>query len=186
VCGSPIVLVPKKYGTWRMCIDFQTLNNITINNRYPLPRIDYFLDQLGNGVYFTKIYLRNGYHQIRIVEGDIWKIAFKKKHGLFQWLVMPFGLCNAHATFMRVINDVFRPFIDDFFIVYLDAILICIRTWEQHIMHVRKGFELSKKDKLYLKMFKCEFGKTSLVYLRYIVGNGQIKIDPSKVEVILN
>jgi hypothetical protein len=184
-CGYPIVLSPKKDGTWRMCIDFRALNKMTVKNRYSLPRIDDVLDQLKNVVYFTKLDLRSGYHWIRIAEGGIWKTAFKTKQGLFEWLVMPFGLCNTPTTFMRVMNDVFRPYIDDFFIIYLDDILIFSKTWEDHLMHVRKNFELLEKKKLYVKMSKCEFGKTSLVYLGYIVGNGQLKINPAKVEVIV-
>jgi hypothetical protein len=135
--------------------------------------------------YFTKLDLRSGYHHIKIAEGDIWKTSFKTKQGLFEWLVMPFGLCNAPTTFMRVMNDVFIPYIDDFVIVYLDDILIFSRRWEDHIKHVKTVFELLKKEKLYIKMSKCEFGKTSLVYLGYIVGNGQLKIDLTKVEVIV-
>jgi hypothetical protein len=99
-----------------------------VKNHYPLPRIDDLLDQLKNVLYFTKLDLRNGYHHIRNEEGDIWKTAFKTKKGLFEWLVIPFGLCNAPTTFMRVMNDVFRPYIDDFFIVYLDDIFIFSRT----------------------------------------------------------
>ena len=119
-CGSPIMMVPKKDGTWRMCVDYSPLNKITVKNRYPLPRIDDLLDQFKNFVYFTKLDLRSGYNQIRVVEQDAWKYSFKTKHGLFEWLVMSLGICNAPTTFMRVMNDVFRPFLDDFVIVYLD------------------------------------------------------------------
>jgi hypothetical protein len=162
------------------------LNKITVKNRYPLPHIDDLLDQLKNVVYFTKLDLRSGYHQIIVFERDIWKTPFKTKHGLFEWLVMPFGLTNAHATFIRVMNDVFRLFIDDFVIVYLDDIIIFNRTREEHVHHVRKILSVLQKEKLFVKLSKCEFGKISLLYLGYIIGGGELKIDPSKVEVIVN
>ena len=184
-CGSPIVLVPKKDGTWRMCINYRALNKITVNNKYPLPRIDDLLDQLKHVIYFTKLDLRSGYHQIRIAESDIWKTTFKTKHGLYEWLVMPFRLFNAPTTFMRVMSDVFHPIIDDFGIVYLDDFLVFSKSWDNHIIHVKKVFDILRKDKHFVKMSKCEFAKTSLVYLGYVVGNGQLKVDPAKVECIV-
>ena len=127
-CGSPIVLVPNKDGAWCMCVDFQALNKITVSNNYPLPHIYDMLDQLTDIVYFTKLGMRRNYHQIRIVDDDIWKTPFKTKQGLFEWLVMSFGLCNAPATFMIAMNAVLRPILDDIVIVYLDDILIFCKT----------------------------------------------------------
>jgi hypothetical protein len=136
-----------------------------VKNRYPLPRIDVLLDQLKNVVYFTKLDLCSGYHHIRVVEHDAWNTTFKTKHGLFEWLVMSFGLCNAPVTFIHVMNDVFKPFLDDFVIVYLDDILIFIETWDEHVRHVNKVLDTLQRKELCVKFFKCEFGKTALVYL---------------------
>jgi hypothetical protein len=184
--GSSIVMVPKDDGTWKMCVDYHALNKIMVKNRYPLPHIYDLLDQLKNVVYFTKLDLHSGYHQIRVAKHDAWKTAFKSKQGLFEWLVMLFGLCNAPTTFMPVTNDVFTPFLDDFLILYLDDILIFSGTWDEHVRHIKKVLDTLQSEKLYVKFSKCEFGKTALVYLGHIVGGGQLQVDPSNIDVIVN
>jgi hypothetical protein len=140
---------------------------------------------LKNVVYFTKLDLHSGYHQIKVTEHDAWKTTFKTKQGLFEWLVMSFGLCNAPTTFMCVINDVFRPFLDDFVIVYLDDFLVFSGTLDEHVRHVKQVLDTLQREKLYVKLSKCEFGKTTLMYLGHIIGGGQLKIDPSKTDVIV-
>jgi len=122
------------------------LNKIALKNIYPIRKIDYLLDQLQQEKYFTKLDLKSGYHEVRVKEEDTWKIAFKTKQGLYEWLVMPFGLCNAPTIFMGLMNDVLRPFIDSFFIVYLDDILVYSATWEEHMSHLTQVLKTSKRN----------------------------------------
>jgi hypothetical protein len=169
-----------------MCIDYRALNKITQKNWYHVPKIKDLLDQLQHTKYFTKLDLKSGYHQVCIKEEDTYKTAFKTRQGFYEWLVMSFGLiCNALATFMRLMNDVLHPYLDSFVIVYLDYILVYSTTQEEHISHLMQVLETSKKHQLLANLKKCEFTKQYLVYLGYVIGVGDLKIDPMNMEDIM-
>ncbi|GKC33847.1 putative reverse transcriptase domain-containing protein [Tanacetum coccineum] len=184
--GAPVLFVKKKDESFRMCIDYRELNKLTIKNRYPLPRIDDLFDQLQGSQYFSKIDLRSGYHQLRVHEDDIPKTAFRTRYGHFEFTMMPFGLKNASAVFMNLMNRVCRPYLDKFIIVFIDVILIYSRTREEHEMHLGLVLELLKKEELYAKFSKCEFWLQEVQFLGHVIHDDGIHVDPIKIEAVKN
>ena len=183
--GSPVLFTPKKDGSLRMCIDYRALNKQTIKNQVPLPRIDEVWDQVGGSKYFSTIDLRSGYHQIRIKDSDIEKTAFRTRYGQFEYLVTPFGLTGAPGCFQTLMNNIFRPYLDNFILVYLDDILIYSKTEEDHLDHVQIVLDLLRKHKLYGKLSKCKFMKDSIEYLGHVITREGIKVNPKKVESVM-
>jgi hypothetical protein len=184
--ASSVVLVKKKDGTMRMCIDYRALNKKTIKNRYPIPRIDELLDELHGVVYFTKIDLRSGYHQIKMREQDVPKTAFRCHYGHYEFLVMPFGLTNAPTTFQSCMNHVFNKQLRKFLLVFFDDLLIYSKTWEEHLQHVEQILAIMEGKSLYAKESKCEFGMTEVLYLGHIIGVKGVQVHQEKIQAILD
>ncbi|GJP75885.1 hypothetical protein CLOP_g6290, partial [Closterium sp. NIES-67] len=180
----PILFTPKPDGSLRMCIDYRALNKQTIKNKYPIPRIDDLLDQLRGATVFSKLDLRSGYWQIRMADNSIHKIAFRTRYGSYDYLVMPFGLTNAPATFQAEMNHILRPLLDECVVMYLDDILIYSRDMKQHAEHLRRVFEILRREQFYVKMSKSEFALEKVHFLGHIVSAQGVHVDPKKVEAV--
>ena len=183
--GAPVLFVKKKDGKLRLCIDYRQLNKLTVKNKYLLPRIDDLFDQLKGASIFSKIDLRSGYHQLRIKDVDVHKTAFRTQYGHYEFLVMPFGLTNAPAAFIDLMNRVFRPYVDQFVVVFIDDILVYSNDQESHDTHLRVVLETLRKEQLYAKLSKCEFWRNEGSFLGHIVSKEGIRVDPKKIEVVI-
>ncbi len=195
--GAPLLFVLKKGGELRMVIDYRALNEVTIKNRFPLPRIDDLFDKLQGSQYFTSLDAAFGFHQILLQESDRPKTAFRTPFGHYQFRVLPFGLTNAPATLQSVMNRIFEhpkfladgkvnplAAISDFVLVFIDDILIFSKTAEEHIEHVRIVMDILRQHSILIKMSKCSWGQTELPYLGHIVSKDGIKVDPKKTEAV--
>ena len=182
--GAPILFAPKKDGKLRLCVDYRGLNKVTRKNRYPIPLINEIIDRVVGAKIYTKLDLRNAYHRIRIRKGDEWKTAFRTRYGHFEYLVMPFGLANALATFQAYINRAMAGLLDVTCVVYLDDILIYSCDLTEHTWHVKEVLERLRRYSLYVKLSKCQFSVTQTDFLGYILHPGGIAMEVSRVKTI--
>ena len=184
--AAPVLFARKKDSgndpaKLRFCIDYRGLNNVTVDDRYPLPVAETLFRRL-NAKVFSKIDLRNGYYQVKIKEEDIPKTAFITRYGLFEFTVMPFGLKNAPATFMKLMNEIFKDYSDDFVVVYLDDILVFSKNEEEHAEHLRLVLERLRTQKLFAKISKCSFFQHEIEFLGHLVSGDGLRMLDDKVE----
>jgi transposase InsO family protein len=185
--GCPVLFVKKRDSTVpRLVSDYRPLNAVTVKNKYPIPRINDLLDQLAGATVFSKMDLRSGYHQIKIREQDIPKTAFVTRYGSYEYTVMSFGLTNAPATFMRLMNSVFMDYLDKFVVIYIDDILVYSKTDEEHAEHLRLILTRLREHRLYAKFSKCEFWLDNLVFLGHVISASGVAVVPDKVQTIMD
>jgi hypothetical protein len=167
-----------------MCPDFRALNKLTIKDKFPIPVIDDLLDELSGAQLFTKLDLHSGYHQIHMKEVDIPKTTFHTHEGHYEFLFMPFGLCNAPSTFQSLMNHVFHPFLHHFVLVLFDDILIYRKTWTDYLTHMDQVLCLLSQHQLFLKQSKRDFGASEVEYLGHLVGKDGVRVDLKKIEAM--
>ncbi|GJW71026.1 putative mitochondrial protein [Tanacetum coccineum] len=184
--SSPIVMVKKNDGTWRMYVDYRQLNMYIVKDKFPILVVEELLDKLKGAHFFSKLDFRSGYHQIRMHEDDIEKTTFRTHEGQYEFLVIPFGLTNAPSTFQSLMNTVFKPFLRHFTFVFFDDILVYSATLEAHLQHLKLILQAIRQNSLYVKMSKCLFATKQVEYLGHIISGNGISIDPSKIKAMQN
>ncbi|GBG59534.1 hypothetical protein CBR_g49794 [Chara braunii] len=182
--GAPVLFVPKGNGAFRMCIDYRGLNKVTRKSTEPLPRIDDLLDMVQGCTVFSKVDLKSGYHQIEMAEEDVYKTAFKTRYGTYEFLVMPFGLCNAPSTSQIEMHRIFRPYLDKFMVVYLDDILVFNKTAREHAEHLALVLQSLRDSQYKINREKSSFGVPSVIYLGRVISQDGLAPEAAKIVAI--
>ena len=181
-----MLFVKKNDRTLRLCIDYRELNKVIVKNKYPLPRIDDLFNQLQESCVFSKIDLRSSYYQLKVKDEDVLKTSFHTRYGHYEFLVMPFGLTNAPTAFMDLMNRVFKPYLDQFVVVFIDNILVYSKNKEEHEKHLHIILQTLREHQLFAKLNKCELWLDQISFLDHVVSKDGISVDPSKVEAVLS
>jgi hypothetical protein len=184
--GYPALFVKNIDQSLRLCVDYWPLNAVIMRNKYPLPHIDILFNQLPNAKVFSKVDLHLGYHQIKIRLEDVSKNAFSTRYGLYDYLVISFGLTNAPTHFMYLMNSIFMPELDKFVMIFIDDILIYSKSEEEHTRHLRVILQRLRDHQLYAKVSKCAFWMKEVPFLEHIISTEGIAVDPSKIQEVLD
>ncbi|MBW0566974.1 hypothetical protein O181_106689, partial [Austropuccinia psidii MF-1] len=184
--GAPVLFFKKKDGGLHLCVDYHKRNAVTRRNRHPLPPMNQLLTIFKSATILSKIDLRGAYNLLRIKEGDEHLTSFRPKYGSYEYLVMPFGLNNAPASFQNLVNDIFEYFLEIFVVVHLDGIMVFSSSQEEHVKHVASVLQRLRDNNLFSKASKCVFHASSVEYLGYVVSSEGLKIDASRFQQILN
>lgn len=184
--SSPVLLVRKKDGSWRFCVDYRYLNALTVKSTFPIPVFEQLMDELASARWFSTLDLLAGYHQIRLKLGEEYKTVFSTHVGHYKFRVVAFGLSGAHGTFQGAMNSTLKPLLRRCAIVFFDDILVYSITFEEHVTYLRQVLELLEKDHWHIKLSKCKFARNEISYLGHVVSAQGVATDPSKIEAVLS